>query len=270
MTNGDGAVLDRDAPQVIEEGPMLPTLLKDDFLKGFEKGIENYKRWLSACYRLTRASHWINHGKAGAPKYSLQGPGAEALCNPLSISFDKPEMHREEVTDDKGDFYIWWCEGYVESRTLGRRGWYVGYCDSRDQFFNARPGWNPKTGSGDVKKAAMMNWVVNAVSRLAGLRDPDPSTLIAAGIKLEDIPGVEYKSGTSSQQKTLEGGGEVISEPQSKRFYAIAKGQNISDETIHAYLWDKYQLKSSKDIKKKDYEAICAWAQRGGQDEPSK
>ena len=82
------------------------------------------------------------------------------------------------------------------------------------------------------------------------------------------IPAIEYKSASTSQQKTLEGGADVISEPQSKRFYAIAKGQNISDETIHLFLWEKYQLKSSKDIKKKDYEAIVAWAQSGGQEEP--
>src|SRR5574343_323521 len=230
MANGEATLIDRDVPQVIEEGPMLPALLKDDFLKEFEKGIENYKRWLSACYRLTRASHWVNHGKADKPKYSLQGPGAESLCNPLSISFDRPELRREDVTDDKGDFYIWWCEGYVESRTLGRRGWYVGYCDSRDQFFNARPGWNPKTGSGDVKKASMMNWIVNGVSRIAGLRDPDPKTLEAAGIELKDIPGVDY----SGKDKTAEDK-SLISDGQRKRLWAICKEQNVSEVALKEY-----------------------------------
>ena len=261
-------VTDVEKVQVIEEGPTLPSLLTDDFVKQFEKGVEVYKRWMSVCYRLTRESHWVNHGKEGKPKYSLQGPGAEALMNPLGISYEKPHIHREDKTDEKGDFYVYWCEGYAESRTLGRRGYYVGYCDSRDQFFTSRPGWSPKTGEGDVKKSAITNWTVNLVSRLAGIRDPDPKSLIAAGRDSALIPAIEYKSASTSQQKTLEGGADVISEPQSKRFYAIAKGQNISDETIHLFLWEKYQLKSSKDIKKKDYEAIVAWAQSGGQEEP--
>ena len=239
-------------------------LLRDDFLKEFERGIDNYKRWISACYRLTRPTHWVNHGKAGGPpRYALQGPGAEALMNPLGISFDRPEIKREDLRDDKGDFYAYWCEGYVESKTLGRRGWYVGYADSRDQFFNARPGWNPKSGQGDIKKSSLMNWLVNAVSRLAGLRDPDPQTLIAAGLALDQIPSVDY-----SGRKTPEESQEVISEAQGKRFYAIAKGQNVNDQAIHAHLWDRYKIKSTKEIKRSFYEEVCAWAQRGGQDEP--
>jgi hypothetical protein len=269
MSNGEITTTDIDKVQIIEEGPTLPALLTEDFVKQFEKGVDIYKRWVSVCYRLTRESHWVNHGKDPAkPKFSLQGPGAEALMNPLGVSYEKPHIHREDKQDEKGDFYIYWCEGYAESRTLGRRGYYVGYCDSRDQFFTSRPGWSPKTGEGDVKKSSITNWTVNLVSRLAGIRDPSPESLLAAGLKLELIPSIEYKRADQSQQRTLEGGEDIISEAQGKRFYAIAKGQNLSDEAIHLYLWEKHQLKSSKDIKKRDYEKIVAWAQAGGQEGP--
>ena len=241
-------------PDIIEEGPSLALFLTDDFLKKFEHGVENYRRWNVACYKLTRPTHWINHNG----KYSLQGPGAEALCNPLGISFDRPEVHREEVTDPAGDFYIWWCEGYVESKTLGRRGWYVGYCDSRDQFFQARPGWKPQTGSGDVKKASMTNWIVNAVSRIAGLRDPDPKTLTDAGIGLGDIPSVDYSGRRSPEQDSA-----LISEAQRKRLWAICKSHNASEESVKTH----FGIASFTDVKRGDYDRICKWAEEGGKSE---
>ena len=188
-------VPDSEVPQVLEEGPSLPALLSEDFVDRFERGVVQYKRWLSVCYKLTRPEHWINQGSATQPRYSLQGPGAEALMNPLGLNFERPTFKREDKPDDQGGFYIYWCEGYVESRTLGRRGYYIGYCDSRDQFFNARPGWNQKIGEGDIKKSAYTNWIVNAVTRIAGIRSPDPDTLKAAGLDPARIPSIEYKQG---------------------------------------------------------------------------
>ena len=188
-------VPDNEVPQVLEDGPSLPALLSEDFVDRFERGVVQYKRWLSVCYKLTRPEHWINQGSATQPRYSLQGPGAEALMNPLGLNFERPTFKREDRPDDQGGFYIYWCEGYVESRALGRRGYYIGYCDSRDQFFNARPGWNQKIGEGDIKKSAYTNWIVNAVTRIAGIRSPDPDTLKAAGLDPARIPSIEYKQG---------------------------------------------------------------------------
>lgn len=246
-------------PQFIEEGPTLPALLTEDFVKQFEKGVEVYKRWVSVCYRLTRETHWLRRDT----KYSLQGPGAEALMNPLGISFERPSFRREDVTDEKGGFYAYWCEGYVESKTLNRRGWYVGYCDSRDQFFTARGSWNPKSGEGDVKKSAMTNWIVNAVTRIAGIRDPDPESLRIAGLKPDLIPVADY-----SGRKSPDDEAKVISEAQGKRLWAICKSQNVSEESLRVYLFEKYKLKSTSEILRKDYDKICQWAQAGGQEGP--
>jgi hypothetical protein len=253
----EATIVDTEGPQFLEEGPTLPALLTEDFVKQFEKGVEVYKRWVSVCYRLTRESHWLRRDT----KYSLQGPGAEALMNPLGISFERPTFRREDMTDERGGFYAYWCEGYVESRTLSRRGWYIGYSDSRDQFFIARPGWNPKSGEGDVKKSAMMNWIVNAVTRIAGIRDPDPESLKAAGLKPEQIPVADY-----SGRKTPEKEAEVVSEAQLKRLWAIARGNGVDDQMLTVHLLEKYGLQSTKEITRKHYDAICAWAQRGGKD----
>src|SRR5262245_61395141 len=124
-------VIERDTYN-IDSGPALPTILKGGFVEEFEKGVERYKRFMSACFRLTRESHWINHGTADRPRYSLQGPGAEALMNPLGIeSPDKEPPHvRCEPLENGG--YAYWVEGWVHSKTMARGAFYIGYCDSRD------------------------------------------------------------------------------------------------------------------------------------------
>lgn len=189
-------ILDNEAPQIIEDGVALPQILTEDFIKQFEKGIKIYQRWLTVCYSLTAPRHWIKHGD----RYSLQSPGAEALMNPLGISYGKPEFRRETREDETGKFYIYWCEGTMESRALGRRGFYIGYCDSRDQFFNNNPNWDPITGEGDIKKSSYSNWLVNGVSRIAGIRSPDPQSLEAAGLDLKAIPSPEFKEGLKEQK----------------------------------------------------------------------
>lgn len=249
---------DYEAPAIIEEGPNLPRILSENFVEEFEQGIAIYKRWVTACYRLTRESHWINHGSAEKPRYSLQGPGAEALMNPLGISFDKYTARMVPLEGQAGG-YAYWVEGYMESKTLRRRGYYIGYCDSRDQFFNARAGWKPETGHGDVQKSAVTNWIVNGVTRLAGLRDPDPAMLHNAGLDVTKIAGINYSGGKTAEQST-----NAISEAQGKRLWAICKNHNVSEAMLKTHLEKIYRISSSKDITRAMYDDICKWAEAGG------
>ena len=254
MAEEKATIIDAEGPQILEEGPSLPDILTESFVEAFEKGIMQYKKWVAACYRLTRESHWINHGTADKPKFSLQAPGAEALMNPLGISCadnGKPTYTVREAKLDGGG-YAYWCEGYMESKTLKRSGYYVGYCDSRDPFFNARPGWKPETGHADIHKASMANWEVRGVTMLGGLRDPDPQLLRAAGLDPGKIQTIDYRGG-----KTPEESAGVISEPQRKRLWAIAKNAQISEDDLRPYLKKWYGLDSMKDIKRKDYDKIC-------------
>lgn len=258
--------VETEVPQIIEEGPSLPRILSLSFVEEFEKGIDIYKRWVAACYRLTRESHWVNHGTANEPKFSLQGPGAEALMNPLGISFEQPSTRCEKLD---GGGYAYWVEGYMESRSLARRGYYLGYCDSRDPFFNARSGWKPETGQGDVRKAATTNWIVNGVSRLAGLRDPDPQLLAKAGLDLSKITAIDYSRNRTPQQGALS-----ISEPQLKRLWAKCKAAQVSEQAVLEKIQKHYALESMPGsdleimaaVKRADYEALCNWVDAGGKD----
>ena len=176
----------------------------------------------------------------------------------IGINCEKPHLYRDDKVDDAGSpYYIYWCEGFVESKALGRRGWYVGCCDSKDQFFNARPKWNPFTGEGDVKKAAYSNWIVNAVTRIAGVRNPCPEILAAAGLNPDKIGKIDY----SAKSKTLESQGDVISEAQAKRLYAIAKGSGISDDDLRTKVKEVAGVVHTREIQRKHYEALCTWAE---------
>lgn len=54
--------------------------------------------------------------------------------------------------------------------------------------------------------------------------------------------------------------GDVISEAQGKRLFAIWREAGKSNEQVLGYLKENYGLSSTRSIKKSDYEAICNWA----------
>jgi recombination protein RecT len=67
----------------------------------------------------------------------------------------------------------------------------------------------------------------------------------------------QQTSGTQSQTATVTApAGPVISEAQTKRFYAIAKGAKKSDEEIKSFL-GFYGFNSSKEITRNVYEEVC-------------
>lgn len=58
--------------------------------------------------------------------------------------------------------------------------------------------------------------------------------------------------------------GEFISEPQSRRLFAIWKTAKRQDSEVRDYLQAKYGITSTKEIKKSDYEEICKAIESGG------
>ena len=149
-------------------------------------------------------------------------------------------------------------EGIVHSRVLGRHGWFTGNCSSRDQFFNARGSYD----EGDIRKSAFSNWLVNAITRLAGIRNPSPDLLSRAGLNPERVGRIDY-----SGRRTPEQEGAVVSEAQRKRLWAIARQRVVEEPRIAKYLKEKYGIESTSEIKRRDYDAVVAWVERGGKDD---
>lgn len=81
-------------------------------------------------------------------------------------------------------------------------------------------------------------------------------------------PNAPTQDGQQQQQQYQRPAGRQITEPQRKRLFAIASKAGVADEAVHAFLADEYGLNSANEITMDIYDAVCAWAQGGGQSEP--
>jgi len=72
----------------------------------------------------------------------------------------------------------------------------------------------------------------------------------------DDIPEFPVPQDTPKQEQSL------VSDPQRKRFWAIAKGAGKSDDEIKAYL-KSLGIEHTKDIPKSKYDEVCKWAEFG-------
>lgn len=242
--------------EIIEDAP-IEHVITDEFIAKFEKQAELYQnRYLPICIKLTNEQDWISHAQG---KFYLQASGAEKICNPLGIVWDRPVVTKHEREDQGGKFYEYEIEGLVQSRVLKRFGWFTGNCSSRDQFFTARGGFD----EGDIRKAAFSNWLVNSVTRLAGIRNPTAEMLRKAGLDPDRVGKIDYSGKRTPEQEK-----QKISEAQRKRLWAICKQHNVQDIPLKAYLSEKYKLTSTEDITRDIYDQICKWAEAGGPIEP--
>jgi hypothetical protein len=240
--------------EVIEDAP-LSQIITDEFIRHFEEQARLYQeKYLPICCRLTNENDWVNHGTAAAPKYSLQASGAEKICNPLGIVWERPAVVKHERADEKGQYYEYEVEGIMTARVLKRYGWFTGNCSSRDPFFNARGRFE----EGDIRKAAFSNWLVNGVARLAGIRNPTKALLEKAGLNPITVGAIDY-----SGNRTQDSGGDKISEGQQKRLWAIFKGTPTPNEDAFKKGLAARGYNHSKDILKKDYDAIVKWVEGG-------
>lgn len=237
--------------EVVDEYPTLQ-LIDDLFIKNLEKAASLYQeRYLPICIKLTHPDDWINHGTLAEPHISLQCSGAEKLCNPFGIIWEAPIVTEHKLVDGESDFYEFEVSGIIKCHTLKRYGWFTGNCSSRDKFFTSRPGGFDK---GDIRKAAFSNWLVNAVSRLIGLRNPSRTLLEKGGLKLDDIRSIDY-SGKPE---------DPISQKQNGRLWAIIRDKKWTRPQTDA-LFSSFGYDDSRTIKKKDYDALIKAIEAGPQ-----
>lgn len=115
-----------------------------------------------------------------------------------------------------------------------------------------------------AKKRALVDAVVS-VTRAAGL-------LVEAGHDEEDDDGGRsrqaQRGGGRGTGAAGSGDQRFITEPQLKRLIMIAKKNDVTDERVKAHIKAQYGLTSKTQITREHYEAIVAWTEAGGQDEP--
>jgi hypothetical protein len=250
-------------PAVIDTG--IPALADDTLLQVAERAEQRIKavnKIKILALQVTNARDWTDQG--GRPY--LQASGGEKVARLFGISWTISEPIFE--AEEGGHFSYTYTGRFSLSGAMIEA---VGTRSSKDGFFKK---YGPKDDNGeketlppseidkgDVKKSAYTNLIGNGITRLLGIRNLTWEDLAAAGIKKDSVGKVDYRTGTGGAKQG------AISEAQSKRLYAIAKGSGKSDDQVKAKL-KEYGYESSLDILKEKYDEICAWAQTKAQREP--
>jgi hypothetical protein len=179
----------------------------------------------------TQPQHWLSRkAKSGAITYSLMGPGAERLRTVAPIGFVDEKQWEEKWNKDAGPGYTVYFSAkvFLGSERTGLLP-VIGTCSSDDDFFSTERVELPynvenpehklalESGEGTVShdqktiyirrqipstevtkenivKSALMNLIVNGVTRVLGIRSISAKELTDCGIDPAAIPGFEYGS----------------------------------------------------------------------------
>jgi len=236
----------------------------------------------------------------GTPKPTLYKPGAEKLLSTFRISDDvfvedlsSPDCIRYRVTV-KGcsiETGVYLGSGVGEcSSEEEKYQWRKVVCveefndasedRKREKWFRGRDK-NYKVQQVRTNPADQANTVLKMAKKRAKI-DLTLSVLACSDIfeqDLEDIPeeqrpqdntdgqvNVEMPKRKSEAQQAETPAGEptvepVISEPQRKRFYALCKKGNKTDEEVKEYLMETLKISSTKDIPVIAYDELCEWGE---------
>ena len=170
------------------------------------------------------------------------------------------------------------------SSSEGKYKWRTPVCDEE---FNAtsddrrqlvwKKGYEGKPAYQQKQVRTNPSDVANTILKMAKKRAQIDMTLTATGASdvfdqdLEDLPeGIahevaEKKPPVKQPQKKAETkvDSDKISDPQRKRFFAIAKGMGKTDDQIKEYLQAMISSASAGDIPKNLYDIMCTWAAGG-------
>lgn len=227
------------APQASES----PTDI--DLLAVIERRNEMMSRILDYAIRATHPGQWVDQNGRPYPT----APAAEVMARRCAVSIKNVQTNKVPSSDDKGPFYM-----YVVTATSSLPGGYdsieaMGTCSSRDTFL----GTETKAGrqlsdidEGNILKAAYSNMLVNAITRLLGVRNLSWERLAELGINQGLVAKVEYNSGAK--------GGSADSAIVMK--FGNGKGKTIPELNDEQLAW--YKSAAEKDLanpEKKKYEA---------------
>ncbi len=217
-----------------------------DIAEQAERRVEAIIKIKKVALKVTNKFDWVNQ----QDRPYLQVSGSEKIANLFNMSWriDEPRL---EFEDDGHFTYTFKGEFSLAGRSIEVEG----SRSSKDPFFKKydwlkdENGKSIKTGKPisaidkrDVKMAALTNLLGNGISRMLGIRNLQWSDLLEfAGIKKEDVAGVEYKS---------KGERPPIQEPQKKQNGAPTTPTDGFDKT-------RISIKSvDEQVKTKDGKAM--------------
>ena len=196
-----------------------------------------------------------HYGKIpGTPKPTLLKAGAEKLA--LMFRLDPQYEPLNVVQRDDLISYTVRCQLY--SITTGQRiASGMGSCNSREKKYK-HASENVYELDNTILKMACKRALVAAV--LNGTAASDIFTQ-----DVEEMEGIAHTRPASpnvqTQAPASAPAGNLISEKQGQRFFAIYRANGKTDAQAQAYLKKAYGIDSIRDIPRSIYDAVCQWAQ---------
>lgn len=181
MTNLPTPMKPSDSPMTVSGGSSLTEFAATNL---------EYSKMVALALKFTNKQDWVD--QQGKPY--LQSSGAEKLITKFGIKISDTRFEREQFDDDEGVHYLYTVYG-TASLQNGTSLEVIGTCDTRDKFFGTNKGkFKPiqDVNLANIKKKAYTNFLVNAVTRLLGLRNLDWESL--GGIGVTAGTKVEYKN----------------------------------------------------------------------------
>lgn len=176
----------------------------------------------------------------GTPKPTLLKPGAEKILMLMGITSRYEVIER--VQDYREGFFAFSVKCVLEKGGITiTEG--LGHCNSKERKYINQDSY---TIANTCLKMAKKRSQIDATLTVASL-----SEIFSQDLDEIDLDGVDIKT---SSNKAPTDNGAIITEGQARRLFAMAKG----DADLIKGIIEKYGYKSTKEIKKIDYDKIDA------------
>lgn len=175
-------------PAPMQSGEIDPLAIIEQRNKMLEKVLEY-------AIRATHSGQWVRQGDKPWPTAAA----AEVMARRCAVRVRDVKSRKIPSSDDKGPFYL-----YLVEATASLPGEWdsieaMGTCSSRDQFLGTETSAGrplSEIDEGNILKAAYSNMLVNAITRLLGVRNMTWDRLAALGITQDGAAKVEYRHGS--------------------------------------------------------------------------
>ncbi|MFA7520988.1 hypothetical protein [Shewanella sp.] len=155
----------------------MPTIVPQGEIVSLEKSIENAEKYVSLMGKLRlMAIRLLNKNDVsnqGGKPY-IEKSGCDKIAAAFGVQLYDVEISRENITDDKGEYYLYTCSG--KGQWNNHRESEIGTCTSRDDFFgtfnySGEKKFKPisEVDVCDVKKKAFTNFANRIIKKLIGL-----------------------------------------------------------------------------------------------------
>jgi hypothetical protein len=242
-TNGEakhGEVLPPQSVQIVHQAPRGEAA-DIDVLAVIEKRNEMLSRILAYAIKATHAGQWTDQGGKPYPTAAA----AEVMARRCAVKISNVNTTKVPSSDDKGHFYM-----YVATATASLPGGYdsieaMGTCSSRDTFLgtetrSGRP--LSEIDEGNILKAAYSNMLVNAITRLLGVRSLSWEQLRELGIDSSQVAKVDFNHGSKGGGSTAHKDGVPVVK------FGKDKGKPLTEVADLSWLHQK----AKEDVAKND------------------